>query len=260
MSSRRGTLLLELLAVTVLGALVLVATYRALVAKDLTGDGGGSPGEAALDGALAVLEADLREAASAGDAAIGGSDIRAASAGSLTFRAQRKIGFVCSQPAAGAVVVRSAGEPFAPGDRLLMFVESDSLDFRDDRWDTTSVATAVPVEDPVCDQRLALDPGDLAGVAPGAPVRSYEWVRYGIFHLGENGWALGREAADGSVAMIAAGLAGPGEGLVFEYLDAAGEPTADVSRISRVRATLRSASRPDATVLERSTNIYLRNN
>ncbi|NIP81805.1 MAG: hypothetical protein GWM90_22335 [Gemmatimonadetes bacterium] len=251
-----------MLVLSVLGVIMLGAGLRALIAeREAYGGRVGIEERSALRGALRILEGELRQVTSADGPSTGGTDIRTAGAESIAFRAQRKVGFVCEvQPADQWVAARPLGEPFIEDDALLLFVDGDSLDYRDDRWETVAVAAVSGTRDPSCPQRLQLGPMELDGVYPGAPVRSYEWVRYGLYDFGALGWGLGRRRPGEPVRLLVGNLAGPGEGLVLEYFDAAGKPTGEITEIARARITARRISGTGEGTVQVTTTVYLRNN
>ena len=267
-----GFTLLEILMVTVLAAITLAAVYETLTVQERTSRMIGAVGEdrTSLRTALGLLESELREAGTIGDSAIGGSDLRVASSDSVVFRAQRKVGFVCSvSPSGQWLLLHSPGEPFQAGDSLLVFVDGDSLRYQDDRWSVGSVSSATPASDAECEahwpgaplRKVQIDDLDLTGVRVGAPIRSFEWVTYGLYDFGDRGWGLGRHRENEDAALLVGGLAGPGRGLVFEYFDLRGQPTRDVSAVARMRIGMRTDSASsDAPAANLSTTLFLRNN
>lgn len=268
-----GFTLVELLVVTVLTALVLGGVYQTLIVQEKTYEAAGLliHDQESLRTALGILESELREVGSIGGTDIGGSDIGVATADSVTFRAHRKTGFICKLSRNEKwAIVWTLGDPFESGDPLLLFVDNDSIRYADDRWDTTAVTNVTTTEDSDCTnywpdaplQLLKMENHDLTGVRVGGPLRSYEWVTYGLYEFGPMGWGLGRTRENQRPAYLVGGLAGPGEGLRFRYFTPTGAETNDPTQVSRVQITVQSdpPGNTDVTAAQMTTNLFLRNN
>jgi prepilin-type N-terminal cleavage/methylation domain-containing protein len=290
MSTRRsGFTLVELLVAAVLAAIIMGATYQSLITQERTHRTTSDiiRGQDAVRAALGILEAELREAATMGDPAIIGiRDITAASSDSLTIRAQRKIGFVCAvHPSDRRLWVWMLGprDRFVVGDGILIFSDDNPNIATDDFWSAARVHQ-VTSESVACPSRPTgstgaiqrVDVAALAGVPlgrdytevvrPGAPVRGFSAATYKLF-AGNDGWFLGRRTgATAAIDTLVFGLAGPGQGLVFTYLDEDGEEiTTDpvvVSAVAGVRITAKTAPRPGsgASAATVTSDIYFRNN
>lgn len=269
-----GFTLVELMIVSLLTAVTLAGVYQTLMVQEesyaaastMIGD------QESVRTALGILESELREIGSIGGADIGGTDISAASAASITFRAQRKTAFLCKVSRAEKwAVVWTLGDPLEAGDPILLFVDGDSIRYADDKWDTTVVTNASAETDTDCSaywpgvplQLLKLDNQDLTGVAVGAPIRSYERVTYSVYDFGPLGWGLGRKrAGDERPSYLVGGLAPPGEGLELTYFTPTGAETTDPTQIARMRITVRTEPQGNTDVqpTEMTTSLYLRNN
>lgn len=274
MTTRRsGFTLVELLIVSVLAAIMLGAVYETLIVQERSYAAGGQRmrGQEALRTSLGILESELREAGSIGDSAIGGTDFVVAAADSVMFRAQRKIGFVCKlSRGENWAVVWPLGDAFAAGDTLLVFVDGDTLSTRDDQWSTAIVGSANSHSDSECASRwpdqslqiLNVGSNQLVDVYPGAPVRSYQTVTYGLYPFEERGWGLGRRTRGSAPQFLVGGLAEPGRGLRFTYYDDTGTGTNNVDSISRLRIDVRTdpPSKSGVQPTSLTTNLYLRNN
>jgi hypothetical protein len=271
-NGRPGFSLVEAVLVTVFTAVAFGALYETFVLQRETGEvvGALSRDQEALRTAVGILEAELREVGTIGGEMVGGSDIAVATTDSVTFRAQRKVAFVCRVSAEeGHVLAWTAGTPLTAGDRLLLFVDGDGVAHQDDAWDTARVASAERTEDPDCAERwpgtrlqkVAVDGHDLRGVREGAPIRTYEWATYGLYRYG-GGWGLGRRSGSSEPDLLVGGLAAPGTGLRLEYFTPSGSRTNDPEQIAWLRIALEAAADPagpgSATRLESS--LYLRNN
>lgn len=272
-AQRSGFTLVEFLIVAVLAAGVIGAVYETLLVQERSYAAGGEKlrAQESLRTSLGILESELREAGSIGDSAIGGSDFIVAAADSVVFRAQRKIGFVCKLSRGESwAVVWPLGDAFAANDTLLVFVDGETTSIRDDGWSMAVVGSASDHSDSDCASRwpdqglqiLNVGSGQLNDVYPGAPVRSYQTVTYGIYPFEQRGWGLGRRTRGSAPQLLVGGLATPGSGLRFTYYDDTGTKTNDVTAISRLRIDVRTdppaKSGVDPTTL--TTNLYLRNN
>ncbi|MFW5951638.1 MAG: PilW family protein, partial [Gemmatimonadota bacterium] len=198
-SHRGGFTLVELLIVTVLGALTLGVVYETLIVqeKSFAAARGVMDDQETLRTGLGILESELREVGSIGGDAIGGTDFATIDSDELRFRAQRKLGFICTLHRNDKwALVHSFGDPFVQGDGLLLFVEGNPDTGADDEWDDTVVTSAQEDDDATCLDRwpgvplqlLKLENQDLTGVTAGSPVRGYEWVTYGLYDFGDLGW------------------------------------------------------------------------
>lgn len=270
-TQRAGFTLIELIVVMVVGALLLGAAYEALIVQNRSYRATGAmiQGQDALRVALGVLETELRETASIGGLDIGGSDILMASPDSVRVRAPRALGFVCSvSPSDLSVITWSEGELFEPGDGVVIFVDNDITTFTDDRWDAgvvsnangnTSTCLTSPTGD--ADQKVFFTLNILVGVQPGAPIRSFEELTYGLYDFGGE-WGLGRLDSDGELDYLVGGLAGPGQGLTFQYFDVNGNPTLDPTAIQYLEIGVQTAPHPGTgtSPMSLTSTIYLRNN
>jgi prepilin-type N-terminal cleavage/methylation domain-containing protein len=285
-----GFTLIELLVVVVIAAIIMGAVVQSLVLQERTYRATGEKvrGQDGLRIALGVLEAELREAATAEGthgASLGGSDIVVAGRDSVVFRAQRNLGFVCEVQANQKHVhiwAISLTDSFVGDSLYLVFRDGDPTTGADDRWmparatniGPSSAACPGKPGTPVAQTSLKLEHLDgstiadavLEDVLPGAPVRSLQNVTYGLYELGDD-WALRRRAQGDTLQTMVRGLAGRGEGVVFTYLDAAGntltgDPLGDPTQVAAIQITARTAPHPGsgASPVELTTNVFLRNN
>jgi prepilin-type N-terminal cleavage/methylation domain-containing protein len=264
-TNRNGFTLVELLVVTLLGSILMAAAYQSLIVQERTFRTTGEiiRGQDAMRTAMGVLEAELREVATSGTT-IGASDILAALPDSVVVRAQRRLGFVCSVGTSDKHAVTwslSDSDLFGTEEALLIFADGVITSANDDHWVAARVngnpqahAASCPARPgtAVSHQRLnlkKLDGGDLEGailanVKPGAPIRAVQRVTYGLYES-TSGWYLGRRrGTEPTVELLVDGLAGPGEGIVFTYLDAAGSTLTqpvDPTSVAAVRVSARTA-------------------
>lgn len=269
-----GFTLVELLIVSLLTAVIMVAVYETLMVQEKSYEAARHvmSDQEALRTGIAMLETELREAGAIGGVAIGGSDIAAATADSITFRAHRKLGAVCDLSRNDKwLLAWPIGEKFEAGDELLFLVDGDTLRHTDDRWDTTFVSTVSDASTTSCTnawpgqplQQIKIDnAADLSGVYRGAPIRAYEWTTYSLYEFGSLGWGLGRVRESGSPTYLVGRFAPKGTGLRFAYFDTGGNSTLDPTQVSRIEITMVTDPQTNTPVQARSmtTNLYLRNN
>ncbi len=198
---RRGFTLVELLVVVILGSLILMASYQVLATNTriYALNGARVQGQGTLRGALEVLSGELREISTVG------GDLIWMGADSLTIRAQRAFGLVCSVNYAVSPVKITAlqvGPRFRVGDSVFVFHDNDPGRASDDRWFGGSVSAvdatatcggqqAQTLSLPFLRVTATALPPD--SVRTGAPVRGFDVFTYGIYHL-EGGSYLGRRA------------------------------------------------------------------
>lgn len=287
---RAGFTLVEFLVVVVLAAIILGAVVQALVVQERTyrATGESVRGQDGLRIAIGVLESELRDVATQ-TGPRDGSDIEFATRDSVVFRAHRKLGFVCARsPSENHITTWAISDVdrFASGTDLNFLVFREGLitgTSIDDEWlvvqaqgvqNNTSVACPSRPGGGNSHSRLlnlswpggaTISSDDLQGILPGAPVRSFELITYGLYEL-DGGWALRRRAGN-DLQTLVSGLAGPGEGLTFTYFNAAGnplneDPVADPTQVAAIGITATTAPPPGtgASPVELATHIFLRNN
>lgn len=271
-TQQSGVTLVELLVVSVLTGIVLAGVYQTLMVQEKSYEAAGLliHDRETLRTALGILESELSEVSTIGGASIGHSDILVATSDSITFRAPRKTGFFCKLDRGDRwAITWSVSDDFETGDRILLFVDNDSILYTDDRWDTTTITNASSTTDSDCStlwdqplQYLKLDHQDMTGVQPFAPIRAYEQVTYSLRQLPSGRWALARRTqGDATPDYLVDGLAPPGQGLRFGYLTAGGFATTNPTQIAEIRITVRTDPQTNAVQpAEMATNLYLRNN
>lgn len=270
-TNRSGYSLVETLIALAVGSMLMSGAYRTLLVQEqgYRATGAIVADQDALRTALGVLEGELRETASIGGLAIGGTDILLASADSIRIRAPRRLGFVCAIiPSERAMLTWSEGGQFEREDGALVFVDDDVTTFSDDHWESAwvsavngSSATCETSPTGMADQKIHLDRNVLDGVVPGAPVRGFREVTYGIYRW-RDGWGLARVDSDSTRHHIVSGLAGPGEGLSFRYYDTNGADTTDPTEVAAIEIRLTTAPPTSGPIQARTlrTTVYLRNN
>lgn len=242
-----GFTLAEILVVMVVGSLLLAAIYQALVAQQR---GYNIQREMvvarqATRTALDVVTAEMREMSASG------GDLIDASPGEVTFRAYRKLGIVCAPGSSGVPFeIVELGEPFTPGvDSVAVFVENNPEMMGDDAWAFGLVGSISPGSCKLGDRtsrRINVQGlGGASGIRAGAPVRSFEHLKYGRY-LVDGEWVLGRVGGDGDVVPLIGPLAPDAEGLVFRYFDDTGaeiapRTAAERAAVRRIQVEVRAA-------------------
>lgn len=209
-----------------------------------------------------ILPGELREL----DASDG--DVIAMDGSSITVRAMRGLSITCAapNPTTGQVIVSNAMtwgyRAVDPArDQALMFREGNPQNRGDDVWLRSAVGAtaAATCADGSAGTRLtlstlagvaglggmsALGSGDV-GATTGAPVRTFETVRYLLYADGTGISWLGVQTFSGGSWSASSPIAGPlvaGSGISFEYRDAAGNTTTDVAQVARIGIVIRGVS------------------
>jgi len=264
-SSRRGGFtLVELLVVTVLGALLLVAIYQTLVSnqRTYTIQADRVRAQEVVRSGLDILAQELREISpSEGDIVSMASD-------GLTLRSATRAGLVCAVTISTSpeLKVRTIDANFAPHDTVAVFADNNANIVSDDGWIAARVTDTDDTDscgsDPA--QRLVFG-GQEAGfiadsVRTGALIRAFRTRRY------ERGtWNgepyLVRVDESGTQPLVGPlGTTGPS----FTYLDDAGNATTVTTEVAQVVVELKRPGEStdftgDRVVVSRSVHIYPRN-
>jgi prepilin-type N-terminal cleavage/methylation domain-containing protein len=268
-----GFTLVEFMIVALLTAVVLGGVYQTLAVQEKSYEAASllMRDQESLRTALGILESELREIGSIGGEDIGGTDIADASANSITFRAQRKTGFICKLSRGEKwAIVWTLGDDLEANDKLLVFVDGDSTSFTDDHWDTTTVSSAASDSDSDCSaywpdpplQIIRLNNMNMDSVVTGAPIRSYKWVTYALYDFGDQGYGLGRLEEGDEEPDFLVGDLDPTNGLQFTYYTPGGAETTDPTQIARMRITVQTEPEGNSGVdaASMTANLYLRNN
>src|SRR5688572_27174006 len=133
MQNRRdGFSLVEILVVSVLGALVLGAVFQTLTIQQRGSRHQNTIIQTQQTNRLTMqlLDAELRELSATG------GDLIAAARDSITFRAVRKVGIVCVNDSTlnRMTVWRLGDQAFTAGDSLLVFQDNNPGNMLDDAW------------------------------------------------------------------------------------------------------------------------------
>lgn len=242
--ARNGFTLVELIVVTVLGALVIAATIQVLITnqRTYTAQNAKIQGQQATRAALAVLTGELREVSAQG------GDILAMGPDSVTIRTMRNFGVTCTVVLGGLPIldVIKVGNDFSDGDSVFVFADNDVSISTDDDWiaaritsvDTTATCGAQEATRINFAGQSALF--TLDSVRVGAPVRSFTRYTYGLFAQ-DGQYYLGRRESGTTVTPIV-GPVKSGNGVAFEYLDGDGNTTATPADVRQIVVTIRTDS------------------
>jgi prepilin-type N-terminal cleavage/methylation domain-containing protein len=245
---RKGFTMVELLVVTVLGLLVLMAAMTILITnqRTYTAQNAVIQGQQATRMALEVLVNELREVSPSG------GDILAMSGDSVRVRLMRKFSIVCEnwdgsgQPF--QKVLNLPGRRFEAGDSVFVFADNNEKTDDDDAWIKASV-TAVDTTQ-ACPQngepatllrfngQAGLFTTDSVGL--GSPVRSHDRFTFGLTTYSGAPY-LGRRQGTGSMIPVVGPLRS-GTGFALEYRDAMGNTTNVPANVRQIVVTVRTGS------------------
>ena len=243
-TDRRGFTLTELIIVTVLGALLIMASLEILITnqRTYTAQTAQIQGQQATRAAVDVLFNELREISAQG------GDLISMNATSLTVRTMRKFGVACEITAASPPVIRALqiGDWFEDGDSLFIFADNNTSISSDDEWiaarvtsvDTTLACGSSRAQDLSFAGQSALFTADIVGT--GAPMRSYTRYTYGLITYGGDPY-LGRTDSGGTTVPLVGPLRAS-DGVGFAYLDQTGSVTATAADVRQIRVTIRTSS------------------
>jgi prepilin-type N-terminal cleavage/methylation domain-containing protein len=244
---RRGFTLIEMLIVTVLGSLVLLAALQVLITnqRTYTAQNAAITGQQSTRMALELLFNELRQVSPQG------GDILMMSSDSLRVRMMRKFTRACAVNTILGVPVLTTVDigpvDFAVGDSVFIFADNDERDDDDDAWFAARVTAAAAGTCPqdASAARVLSFTGQSGlftadSVRVGAPVRSFTAVRFGLTTYNGDVY-LGR--AEGTAALSP--VAGPlrtTTGIQFVYRDALGAVTTTPADVRQIVVTVRSGS------------------
>jgi prepilin-type N-terminal cleavage/methylation domain-containing protein len=259
---RKGFTLIELLIVTVLGALVVLASLQVLLVnrRAYTAQAATIAGQQTTRMGVEILFAELRELSPAG------GDILEMTQDSLRVRLMRKFSIVCatdfaSTPPSVTVIrdfvlnngdtlyIMGGTNQFVAGDSVFIFADNNEKTQSDDAWIAAEISAVESLVTTVCPQDLdpalklefngqgSLFAADSVGI--GAAVRSYEEFAFGTTTLNGDVYLARRDT--GRYVPMAGPLA-PTDGLEFVYRDLMGDVTAVDTLVAQIEVTLRTGS------------------
>ncbi|MEZ4416773.1 MAG: prepilin-type N-terminal cleavage/methylation domain-containing protein [Gemmatimonadota bacterium] len=263
---RKGFTLIEMLIVSVVGAVVVISMFQMIVGQQraFTLQAATLDARQTLRAGLELMANELREVS-----ALGG-DVLTIDDDSIQVRSMQQMGLVCAvSPSSPVIRVRTLGSWFEAGDSVFVFADNDIDAAADDVWltgrlttvDTTATCGTQPAQELTLDANLSLA-ASVDSIRIGAPVRAFQGFTYGLVSS-TRGWFLARW--DGvTVSRIVGPLRAPGEGLQLEYLNDLGVATGVPGDVRQVRVTVRadrSVYRNDGSMVNDSltTLIQLRN-
>jgi hypothetical protein len=199
--------------------------------------------------------AELHELSSLPSGTPAQNDLMAIGPTSITYRAMRGVGFLCQSPATSSELRVSVGsysayrDPAAGRDSALVFLEGDSLTAADDSWLPAAI-TDVAVGSSCAGGsgiRLTTDAHpEFLGLQPNTPIRIYEVMELRLYQSGGKSWLGAHSISAGEVVQPLLGPLVDGTGFTLEYLDGAGNPTADRTAVRTVGVNLHGVSESPA--------------
>lgn len=246
-TKRGGFTMVEMLVVTVLGSLVVLAVYQVLLTnqRTYTAQNAQITSQQTVRAGMDVLTGELRELSRQG------TDILAFGADSLKVRTQRKFGLACSvNVAAGTMNVIKYGSWIAVDDSVVMYAENRTSTASDDSWikgkvtsrDTTAMCgTRAAATLTIPQISTAASGASHDTIRAGSPVRTYTIYTYGIYTV-DGAPYLGRKDSGSSTVNPLVGPLKSTTGLAFRFLDTLNAETTTIANIAQIEITLRTSS------------------
>lgn len=243
-----GFTLVELLVVAVVGIIILSGVVRVLVSTQqvYTAQTARIGSQQTVRAGLGVLFGELREVSPRG------GDLISMQPNEVRVRVMRTVAYACqvTYAATPTVTTTRIGAWFNSGDSVFVFAENDPNRSNDDVWlrgVASAVDTTAACPDGTPGQRLSLAgwlPAMTAdSVRPGALVRSYEHVTYGLLERGSRWFLAQRRPGSDWEPLVGPLRASASDAPLFRYLNATGNVTATASQVRQVEVTLRSDTR-----------------
>jgi hypothetical protein len=200
-------------------------------------------------GAL-IVPAELRELSTfVGGGAPQNDVLEIAGTTDIRYRAMRGIGFICQSPTTGTEIrlasssYSGARNPVAPRDGIYVFIDGDEALGFTDAW-LQVTPTAVTTGSSVCPGAAGIqltipNTAGISGLPVRTPVRIYEemWLR--LYVNGGKSWLGAQSVNSGEGIQPVLGPLTDGNGLAFEYLNAAGGTATTLDAIKSIRVTVR---------------------
>ena len=254
----RGFSLIELVIATVIGSLVIMATFNVLIGnqRTLTAVAAKIRTQQTLRSGVNIIAGELREISpSTGDLVDMGDD-------SVQVRVTRSFGLVCSVNLGlgdPRLTVKTVGEPFVQNDSIFVLAANDPVLSSDDVWKLATVRSVISTT--TCNgadtaQVLTIG-GTTVGEPPdsisvGAPMRGFLHYTYGLFLIDGQAF-LAREEV-GSATPVP--MVGPLRRIVgeptFTYWDASGTAAITPSQVATIRLALRTGAQIPGGVIQDS--------
>jgi prepilin-type N-terminal cleavage/methylation domain-containing protein len=254
MTNRRGFTLIEVMIAMTIMLIVMGGVYKMMLSTHRLSRGQTERMTLQSNvriGSLMVLN-DLRELNTVLGGLVAQNDILAIAADDITYRGMRGIGFVCQAGTANQLRISRSSfsgyrDPLADRDSLYAFIEGDPDSETDDSWlpvaiTAVSTATACPGAIGTGITLTTPNTATLVGLAAGTPIRFYEVMQVKLHQADGKSWLGARSVSAGEAIQPVLGPLADGNGLLLEYLTAAGVATTNRTAIKGIRVTLRSIS------------------
>ncbi len=255
MANRRGFTLIEVMIAMTIMLIVMGGVYKMMLSTQRLSRGQTERMTLQSNvriGSLMVLN-DLRELNTVLGGLVAQNDVLAIAATDITYRGMRGIGFVCQAGTATQLRISRSSfsgyrDPVAVRDSLYAFNEGADPDSEtDDSWlpvaiTAVSEATACPGAIGAGITLTTPNTATLVGLAAGTPIRFYEVMQVKLHQADGKSWLGARSVSAGEVIQPVLGPLADGNGLLLEYVTAAGVATTDRTAIKSIRVTLRSVS------------------
>jgi prepilin-type N-terminal cleavage/methylation domain-containing protein len=254
MAQRRGFTLAEILVALTLMLIVSGAVYKLLVTTQRVSRDQAQRVNLQSNvrvSTLAVLN-DLREIGTFTGGTGDRNDILSIAPSAISYRAMRGAGFICAAPTATQIRISRSSfsgyrDPQPGRDAFYVFLDGDPNTETDDTW--LPVAIAAVSSATACPGTLGdgitlttADTPALASLAVGTPLRFYEVMELTLLQVDGKSWLGARSISAGEAVQPVLGPLAEENGLQFEYLNAAGATTADLTAIKSIRVTIRALS------------------
>jgi prepilin-type N-terminal cleavage/methylation domain-containing protein len=242
---RAGFSVVELLVVTVLGSLIVMAAYNVLATNQraYTVNAANMQGQQTVRAGMDVLFSELREISPQG------GDLLRMDADSVTIRVMRSAALICdstvqASPDQYRWDVLPLGDTLESADSIWLFAEHDSSTAGDDVWFKSSVHEVIDAG--TCggqeSQTVRFAWGGAMGAdtpTVGGLIRTFETYTYGLAPYNGGFYLIRKREPDGQPVP----LVGPirsGTGVRFQYLDRNGSSTAVATSVRQIVVTLRT--------------------
>ena len=242
--ARSGFSVAELLVVTVLGSLILMAAYNVLITnqRTYTVNAASMQGQQTVRAGMELLFSELREISPEG------GDLLRMDGDSVTIRVMRSAALICDSTAQGSSDqyrwdVVSLGDTLDAADSVWLFAEHDSSTVEDDVWIMSTVLAVVSAG--TCSgqstQTVRFGWGGAMGAdtpTVGGLVRTFETYTYGLGTYDGAPYLIRKLEPDGQ----AVPLVGPlrSAGVRFQYLNQNGSTTTVPENVRQIVVTLRT--------------------
>lgn len=239
---RSGFSLIELLVAMVVFGIISAAIYGLLTRTQRLSrtQADRAVMQANIRSGIGLITSELREI----NINAAQSDILAADATSITYRAMRGLGFLCEAPTNTQLVVGRAGyvgyrDPIAGRDSVALFVDGDPDSATDDSWIFLRITSLTGGTCASGGAAIVMVIPGLGSTLPsaipvGSPLRIYEVMQVGQMTQGGSTWLGARTVSGGETSL--APVLGPlaANGVTLRYWNGA-SPALETSNLLNVR-------------------------